>query len=214
MSKSDPEQPQQSGATKLQLPAPFVIAGVCGGLGIWLLYARPSFWGFTLAGLPLAALLVGLVGAILIFTLPVCLLILFGARPVMTLSPLFPSQQKRARWAEMRQRPMLSDDEFYERFYADTGIAREIPIRLRRIYATQLAMDRVWPSDKATEFDGELDLADLVADVAEEFNVEVSNDEALKLDGSFDSIVRLVAGKIASGPPEPKLHGESRKRRS
>jgi hypothetical protein len=28
-----------------------VIAGVCGVLGIWLLHARPSFWGLTLGGL-------------------------------------------------------------------------------------------------------------------------------------------------------------------
>jgi hypothetical protein len=31
----------------------------------------------------------------------------------MTLSPLFPSRQERAKWSEMRQRPLLSDDEFY-----------------------------------------------------------------------------------------------------
>ena len=120
----------------------------------------------------------------------------------MNLSPLFRTKEERAKWREMRQRPMLSDDEFYERFYADTGIAKEIPVRLRRIYATQLAMDRVWPADKATECDSELDLAELLAEVEEAFNLEVSDEEALKLNESFDSIVRLVARKLGSVPPE------------
>lgn len=202
MNESDSEKPERQGPSAFQLLAPFVVAGVCAVLGIWLLYACPSFWGLTLGGLPLAELLVGIAGATLVFTLPVCILILLGQRPVMTLSPLFPSKEERAKWEEMRQRPVLSDDEFYERFYADTGISKEIPTRLRRIYATQLAMDRVWPADKATEFDSGLDLAELLAEVEEDFNVEVSDEEALKLDESFDSIVRLVASKLGSLPSE------------
>lgn len=123
-------------------------------------------------------------------------------RSVMNLSPLFRTKEERSKWREMRQRPLLSDDEFYQRFYADTGIAKEILVRIRHIYATQLAMDRVWPADKATEFDSELDLAELLVEVEEEFKVEVSDDEALKLDGSFDSLVRLVARKLRSASPE------------
>lgn len=202
MNEADPEKPQQPKPPMLHLVAPFLIAGVCGVVGIWLFYARPAFWGFHLGPFPLFVVFFGIAGAILVFTLPVCLLILFGVRPVMNLSPLFWTKEERAKWAEMRQRPMLSDDEFYERFYADTGIAKEIPIRLRRIYATQLEMDRVWPTDKATEFDYELDLAELLAEAEEEFNVNVSEKEALKLDESFDSIVRLVAGKLGRGSPK------------
>jgi len=131
MNEVEPEKPQPPKPSTLQLLAPFAIAGVCEVLGIWLLYARPSFWGLTLGGLPLTALLGGVVGAVLVFTLPVCLLILLGARPVMNLSPLFPTKEERAKWREMRQRPTLSDDEFYECFYAGTGIPKEIPIRLK-----------------------------------------------------------------------------------
>lgn len=64
-------------------------------------------------------------------------------------------------------------------------------------------MDRLWPADKATEFDSELDLAELLAEVEEEFKLQVSDEEALKLDESFDSIVRLVASKLGSAPPGP-----------
>ena len=78
-------------------------------------------------------------------------------------SGMLRSKEERAKWREMRQRPVLRDDEFFERFFGDTGIAREIPIQLRRIYATHLGMSRVWPADKATEFDSELDLVELPA---------------------------------------------------
>ncbi len=204
MNESDPDKPQREGPSRPPLLAPFLVAGACGILGLWLLFARPGFWGFTIGGLPLGCLLGGVVGAVLVFMLPVCLLVLLGARPVVNLSLLLPTKEERARWREMRHRPLLSDNEFYERFYADTGVGREIPLRLRQIYATQLAMDRVWPAEKATEFDSELDFADLLAEVEEEFNVEVSDHEALRLDGSFDSIARLVASKLDSGPPESR----------
>jgi acyl carrier protein len=202
MNEAEPEKPQWPKPPTLHLITPFVIAGVCAALFVWSVYARPRFWGLTLGGTPLDALLIGIAGAILVFTLPVCILILLGHPPVMTLSPFFPSREQRAKWAEMRQRPGLSDDEFYERFYAGTGIAREIPLRLRRVYDGALGTDRVWPADKAHEFDDDLDLADLFFVVEKEFKVKVNKEEALKLDHSFDSIVRLVASKLDSPPTE------------
>lgn len=201
MNEPEPEKPQPPKPPTHHFIAPFLIAGVCGVLGVWLLSARPSFWGLAIGGLALADLLVGFAAGVLAFTLPVCLLILLGRPPIMTLSPLLPFREERAKWAEMRQRPMLSDDEFYKRFYADSGVVRQIPIRLRLVYATQLGMDRVLPGDKAIEFDSELDLADLLAVVEETFNVKLSDEETLKLDGSFDSIVRLVASKQTRSLP-------------
>ena len=92
-------------------------------------------------------------------------------------------------------RLLLSDDEFIERYYSERSIPRDIPLRLRQIYAHQLGMDKVHPKDLATDFDWELDLWELVLEVQDEFGVEFTKEEILKLDGSFDSIVRAVATK-------------------
>jgi hypothetical protein len=174
--------------TRLETVLPFVVAGVSGALlaCFWLL--RPfgdfDFW------------MIGILGTVLIFDLPVCLLILIGRPPVMTLAPLLPSADERRFRRAVRERPLLSDDEFYDQSYRDSEIPSHIAIRLRKIYAVELGMEKVWPEDKATDFDGELDLADLLIDVEDELGVQFTEAEVEQLDGSFDSIVKCLAGKI------------------
>jgi hypothetical protein len=179
------ERPQ---LTLLEAVTPFVIAGVSGALIVCLWFVRP-FGGFDFW-------ILGILGTILIFDLPVCLLILIGRPPIMTLSPLIASAEERRFRRAVRERPRLSDDEFHNRFYKDTEVPRHIPIRLRKIYATELGMDGVWPQDKATDFDGELDFADWMATVADEFGVQFADQEIRQMDGSFDSIVKCLAEKL------------------
>lgn len=179
---------QKPQLTRLQAVAPFVIAGFCGALLAWFWFARPfgdtDFW------------LIGILGTILVFDLPVCILILIGRPPAMTLAPLFSSAQERAYRRALRERPPLSDDEFCDRFYADTGYPRDIPIRLRRIYATALGMKNAWPEDKAEDFCEELDFTDLIAEVEDEFGLKFTEEEVRQMDGSFNTIVEFVAGKL------------------
>ena len=177
--------------TRREAIVPFVIAGLSGALLAWIWFTRPfgdfDFW------------LVGILGAILIFDLPVCILIVIGRPPVMSLAPLLPSAEERRFRRVVRERPLLSDDEFSDRFYRDSGILPNIPIRLRKIYAAELGMDRVWPEDKATDFDGELDFADLLDAIADEFGVPFTDHEIGQMDGSFDSIVKCLVEKLDDG---------------
>jgi len=165
-----------------------VIAGLSGGLLAFFWIVRPfgnfDFW------------MIGILGTVLIFDLPVCILILTSRPPVMTLAPPLPSAEERKPRRTVRQRPLLSDDEFHDRFYRNTEVPSHISIRLRKIYAIQLGLDRVRPDDKATDFDGEIDLADLFIDVADEFGVHFTEAEVDQMDGSFDSIVKCLAGKL------------------
>ena len=176
--------------TRLEALTPFVIAGVSGALLAWFWIIRPfgnfDFW------------MIGILGTVLIFDLPVCILILIGRPPVMTLSPLLPSAEERRFRKTVRERPRLSDDEFHDCFYKDAGVPQHIPIRLRKIYSTKLGMGGVWPEDKATDFDGELDFADLVTAVADEFGVHFTEQEIGQMDGSFDSIAKCLAGKLGN----------------
>ncbi len=182
--------------TKGQRIAALAIAVICGTILAWLWYAHPQFGGFKRGGMTLIDWLVVILILILLIDLPTCFMILIGHPPVMTLSPLIPSAEERACWKRLRERPLLDDDAFYERFYAGTGIPKEVPIRLRRRYAKGLLMDKVWPEDKAAEFDWEVDFADVLGMAENEFGVKFTEADIGVIDRSFDSIVRVVAKKL------------------
>ncbi len=172
---------------------PFYVAAIAGlALFVILRCVVRGHWFFEAS-----CIIVGVLGVVLVVTLPICVLTLLGRQPVMTLSPLVPTSRQRARWREMRQRPETSDSDFYQQFYSDSGIAEEIPLRLRGLYAEQLGISRVLPHDKATDFDEELDFGDLLFEVAEEFSIGFSDDEAkdLACEGTFDAVVHCVASK-------------------
>jgi hypothetical protein len=183
--------------TKGQKIAAFAIAVVCGIVFAWLWYAYPQRSGGKVVEPHLVGWIAGILGLILLFDLPICFLILIGHPPVMTLSPLLPSGEERACRRQVRERPLLTDDAFYERFYANTGVSKEIVSRLRRLYAEQLPvpMEKVWPADKATDVDWELDFADVLGMVESEFGICFTKEDLADLNGSFDSLVRSVAKK-------------------
>jgi hypothetical protein len=183
--------------TKGQKTGAFALAAICGAALAGLCHVQPAVGRNGLSGGgPLWSVLFAILTMVLVVDLPICVLILIGRPPVITLSPLIPSAEERANWKRLKQRQLLDDDAFYERFYAGTGISKEIPIRLRRSYAVGLLMDRVWPEDKAVEFDWEVDFGDVLAAAENDFGVRFTNDEAGQIDGSFDSVVRLVAKKL------------------
>jgi hypothetical protein len=107
---------------------------------------------------------------------------------------------------EMSARPLLSDDEFYETFYGTTDIPVDIPIRLRKLYAYQLgdAWQKIWPQDVVTKASANLNFADLLAKVEDEFGVTIPREAMQTMDGSFGGIVQYVAScrddRLADGP--------------
>jgi hypothetical protein len=179
--------------TKGQMIAALAIAVVCGAVVAWLCYAQPASGRHELFGAQVQTLLVVVLAIVLVVDVPICCMILIGKPPIMTLLPLIPSAEERTHWKRLKERPLLDDDAFYERFYAGTGIPKEIPLRLRTLYAEQLLMDAVWPEDKAVEFDWELDFGDLLGMVEAVFSVRFTEEDITHIDGSFDSVVRLVA---------------------
>lgn len=106
-------------------------------------------------------------------------------------------------WAyllEVDARPLLGDDEFYAVHYEARNVSREIPIRLRKLYARSLgrAWLKVQPRDKFTDAYGDLDFADLLDDVQDEFGIVIPELERDEMDGSFDSVVMLLAKHCSS----------------
>jgi hypothetical protein len=98
---------------------------------------------------------------------------------------------------ESKQRPELSDDEFIQQFYPD-GVKREIPLRIRKILSKQLKLNKLEPPDCPADILQDIDLYVIVREVADDFDVSVTEEEVASLDGSIDSIVRLVDQKVTS----------------
>ena len=100
-----------------------------------------------------------------------------------------------------RERPLLDDDAFVERFYKDSSIPKGIPIRVRKVYRDQLNMAKVYPEDIADEITPDLDLGELLIEIEEAFGIELPDNDKQPgdepFDGSFDAIVRLVAHALS-----------------
>jgi len=156
------------------------------------------------------AIALGIVGAILVFDLPVCVFVAVqwlatGEPPELSLSPLIPSREEREFRRNLRERPKLNDDEFYARFYADSSIPKHLAVQLRALLATQFGLDlgALHPLDNLIYADVELDWAFLMDEINEEFDIVVPEEMIGKLDGTFDSLVRCIASVKGHEAPLP-----------
>ena len=130
-------------------------------------------------------------------TRPICFLYLMGKPPVMGLSPLIPSRKSRAFARLLQNRPALNDDAFYVRYYQGSPVPKEIVTRLRRcLMGLDRRMDRVIPSDCLQYLDDELDLADALERLRDEFCVKITKSDYARIDGSFAGLVDLVCERI------------------
>jgi hypothetical protein len=73
---------------------------------------------------------------------------------------------------------------------------------MRKLFARELGSpwERLQPTDKPEDVYHDIDFAELVYDAQEEFAVSASTEEIRELDGSFDSLGRCVATKLALLP--------------
>src|SRR5262245_29899685 len=74
----------------------------------------------------------------LVVTIPMCVMYLLGSPIVMSLSPLVDSPQSRAYQKEFHRRPDLDDEAFFNQYYADTDVPKEIPLRIRQLLARKV----------------------------------------------------------------------------
>jgi hypothetical protein len=119
------------------------------------------------------------------------------------------SKEERAYEDELGKRPKLDDDEFFEQFYAASGIPKDIPVRLRKLYKEMLGEEHsaLQPQDNLAFIYGEIDFADVLYRVGREFKLKIPLETATKapltykgkssstgeIDGTFDSVVRYLA---------------------
>ena|SRR5579859_532761 len=92
----------------------------------------------------------------------------------------------------------MDDESFYRLHYGNTPVPKSIPIRVRKVLVEQLGSRWLWvkPEECVIE-DDEIDLAELLHEIEDEFGVSISKEDMQRLDGSFDSIVRYLADQPA-----------------
>jgi hypothetical protein len=145
------------------------------------------------------AIAFGVVGAILVFDLPVCAYVLFywlrdGHPPDMSLAPLIPSREQRAFHQVLRQRPKLDDHQFYDVFYANSAIPKQLPVRLRKSLETVFGRSfaALHPTDNLLHADEEVDWADVFDQIHRDFGVDISSQITEESHCTFDSLLRTI----------------------
>jgi len=96
---------------------------------------------------------------------------------------------------ELEARPQLDDQAFYEAYYGSSGISKDIPIRIRKVYVEQLGecWRGVIPGDKVDEICPDVDFAEVLYEIEDEFGIKIPIEDMKKMEGSFDEVVRYVA---------------------
>jgi acyl carrier protein len=98
---------------------------------------------------------------------------------------------------EQMSRPQLDDQAFYEAHYSGSGIPEDIPIRVRKVLVIQLG--DYWMSvrtdDSVCDSDPDVDLAELLYEIEDEFGIKIPDEALESMEGTFDGIVRFVASK-------------------
>lgn len=100
----------------------------------------------------------------------------------------------------LESRHLLSDEAFYQSHYVGSGIPMHVPVRMRAILSRELGepWNRLIPGDRPVDIIADLDLYELGLEAESEFGIRISAEELNELDGSFDSLVRLVSRKLES----------------
>jgi hypothetical protein len=99
---------------------------------------------------------------------------------------------------ELQNSESLDDARFFNEFYVDSGIAADIPRRLRPLYEKffRIPSGTLRPHDRPPEL-VDVDTSGLVRSIEVEFGVTISAIDLEGIDGSFDSIVRDLETRLA-----------------
>jgi hypothetical protein len=123
-----------------------------------------------------------------------------GRPPELSFYRIFVSRDE-LHW-KLRHRPKLNDEEFYEAFYAGSGIPRELPAQLRSrlqlMFGLELASLR--PQDNLGEADRWLDWTDVFYVIDREFKVSIPREAWDEFDGTFNCLLRMIAARRPSSP--------------
>jgi len=166
--------------------------------GVVLLLVVAATWvSVTTGGTRGVALVLALGWMWLIITIPICCCYLLGHPVVISLSPLVPSAESRTFLCTLRNRTPMTHDQFYEMFYATSDIPKPVIVGVRNCLITfHPIADRLVPADDLTLLDDELDLAEVLRWMNQEFRVQFSQKDYASVDGTLDNLIRVTHRKV------------------
>jgi acyl carrier protein len=106
-------------------------------------------------------------------------------------------------WNGPRYEYELDDHTFYQRYYGNTAVPKDIPVRLRKVLVQQMGRRwlRVTPEDWLIESD-EIDFVDVLDDIGDEFGLSIPDEDMKQLEPAFNSIVHYLAARIGQQKEE------------
>lgn len=117
----------------------------------------------------------------------------------LSLSPLFLTREEREFHRNLRQRPPLNKDAFYETFYAESGIPKHSVTKLRALLEDVSGYDLLGlnPNDNLAYLDGEMDFADVLYRVERDFKVKLDWEDFRRPEVTFDFLLRTTLKHIS-----------------
>jgi hypothetical protein len=165
-------------------------------------------WGVLSAHIAVAALgcwivSIGYFAGILlvmlaVLTIPISLLFTSGEPFVWSLS-FNATPESIAFRKELKSRPVLSDEEFFQRFACPLGIPPSISAGVRRsLRAFDPIADRMLPSENIGLIEDEWDFEMLLHEVGDEFGVRFGPHDYPAFDGTLDNLMRQTFAKVGA----------------
>ena len=134
------------------------------------------------------------------------LILLIIAILVLTFASTFIDERRMQKKYDMyiREREPLSDNEFYDRYFKAQSIPKEIPIRVRQIFAENLGIEFSSRLKNTDDLSGELSFIwkfDSLADVEivmaleEKFVIKIKDEEARKMKSIQDIVMHVFCNQ-------------------
>jgi hypothetical protein len=152
------------------------------------------------------SLVIGILGALLVVDLPVCAYVLIkwqraGVPPDLWCELLMTTPEERELHRKFRVRPKLDDEAFYQTFYAESDIPKRSAVKLRALLEDVTGCDlaSLHPNDSLANLDGELDFADVLLRIEQDFEVKLDWEDFRRPEVTFDFLLRTTLRYMSGG---------------
>ncbi len=141
----------------------------------------------------------GTLASLLVFDLTVCTYVLVkwlstGVPPDLLSELMMTTAEEREFHRNLRNRPQLNENDFFETFYKHSGVPQDVVARLQRLLEDITGYDLagLHPADNLAYLDGEMDFADVFRRVERDFGIKLDWDEFRRMEVTFDSLLRAT----------------------
>ncbi len=144
-------------------------------------------------------IVIGILGTVLVFDVPTCVYVLVkwlrdGVPPDLISELMMSAPEEREFHRNLRTRPKLDENAFFEVFYAPSGVPKNLVVQLRDLLESVTGYDLagLHPRDNLVYIDGEMDFADVLYRIERDFSAKLDWDELRRSELTFDFLLRAI----------------------